>query len=373
MDDKTRNIILVIALVIIAGIIVFLNNPFLEQAPVLPQTSEQNQLQETNEQSPYPTAPEIIGIHDWINSEPLTLAQLRGKVVLVDFWTYSCINCIRTFPYLRQWNETYAGSDFIIIGVHSPEFNFEKELANVQQAVNDNQITWPVALDNDMSTWKNYKNRFWPAKYLIDADGKIRYTHFGEGAYQETEEQIIALLEEKMGQDLGLETTTVDPEAGKAGFFRTPELYAGYGFGNYLGNTQTYLPEQITEFVDKENHEDAKIYLQGPWFNSFESVRHASVTENLEDYIAIKFLADEVNVVLGAGSTPYKVFVTLDGKKLEERFAGNDIQFDDEGNAFFEVDKDRLYNVISGPLGIYELKLASDSDEFELYTFTFGG
>ena len=118
-------------------------------------------------------APEIKGIKAWINSEPLTIEEFRGKVVLVDFWTYSCVNCIRTFPYLREWNAKYADDGLVIIGVHSPEFEFEKDYSNVLRATQDNGITWPVAQDNDFETWQNYSNRFWPAKYLIDKEGVI--------------------------------------------------------------------------------------------------------------------------------------------------------------------------------------------------------
>ncbi|SVD97854.1 uncharacterized protein METZ01_LOCUS450708, partial [marine metagenome] len=139
-------------------------------------------------------APEIKGIKAWINNEPLTIEELRGNVVLVDFWTYSCVNCIRTFPALKQWHAKYADDGLVIIGVHSPEFEFEKDYDNVLKATQDNGITWPVAQDNDFETWDNYSNRFWPAKYLIDKDGLVQYTHFGEGAYDETEKQIRDLL-----------------------------------------------------------------------------------------------------------------------------------------------------------------------------------
>ena len=127
-------------------------------------------------------APEITGTRAWINSGPLTIEELRGKVVLIDFWTYTCVNCIRTFPYLKQWLAKYADDGLVIIGIHSPEFEFEKEYPNVLQATKDNGITWPVAQDNDFETWSNLSNRFLPAKYLIDKDGTVRYTHFGEGA-----------------------------------------------------------------------------------------------------------------------------------------------------------------------------------------------
>ena len=139
-------------------------------------------------------APKIMGIEGWINSEPLDLETLRGKVVLIDFWTYSCINCIRTLPHIKEWYKKYKDNGLVIIGVHTPEFEFEKKLSNVQSAVKDFGITYPVALDNNYSTWQNYDNHYWPAHYLINQDGAISYTHFGEGNYLETENEIRKLL-----------------------------------------------------------------------------------------------------------------------------------------------------------------------------------
>jgi cytochrome c biogenesis protein CcdA/thiol-disulfide isomerase/thioredoxin len=134
----------------------------------------------------YP-APELTGLQNWINSDPQTIQGLKGKVVLIDFWTYSCINCLRTLPYLTKLDETYKDKGLVILGLHAPEFAFEKLLPNVQKAVKDNNIQYPVAQDNDFKTWKKYENQFWPAKYLIDKDGNVRYTHFGEGDYDKTE------------------------------------------------------------------------------------------------------------------------------------------------------------------------------------------
>ena len=141
-------------------------------------------------------APEFGGIDAWINGGPLTMAELRGKVVLIDFWTYTCINCIRTYPYLKQWNSRYADDGLVIVGVHTPEFDFEKVYDNVVEATQNDALVWTMAQDNDYITWRRYSNRFWPAKYLIDKDGVVRYTHFGEGAYAETEAVIRELLAE---------------------------------------------------------------------------------------------------------------------------------------------------------------------------------
>ena len=141
-------------------------------------------------------APDISGGTSWLNSSPLTLSTLRGKVVLVDFWTYSCVNCIRTLPYLKAWYAKYQADGFVIIGVHSPEFAFEHDMGNVTQAVKDFGIAYPVVLDNNFSIWNAYHNQYWPAKYLVDKSGHLRYVHFGEGGYAEEEHAIQVLLKE---------------------------------------------------------------------------------------------------------------------------------------------------------------------------------
>lgn len=185
-------------------------------------------------------APELAGIAAWINSDPLTMASLRGKVVLIDFWTYSCINCIRTQPFLNAWYEKYEQDGLVIIGVHAPEFAFEKVERNVREAVKKAGIKYPVALDNDFTTWNAYNNRYWPAKYLIDKDGRIVYKHFGEGEYEETEEKIKSLLtpflkgdedtEENKG-DLFINKSSVTPTSWQllqeGANQKTPETYLG--------------------------------------------------------------------------------------------------------------------------------------------------
>src|ERR671925_1793917 len=157
------------------------------------------------DKSQFKLAPELTKITGFINSEQITLADLRGKVVLVDFWTYSCINCIRTIPYLNAWHEKYADQGLVIVGVHTPEFEFEKDYNNVQAAVEKFHIRYPVAQDNEKGTWEAYENRYWPRKYLIDTEGYVRYDHIGEGGYAETEKVIQSLLRERNAQ-LGLDS-----------------------------------------------------------------------------------------------------------------------------------------------------------------------
>ena len=167
-----------------------------EQVTIAEVEREEEPAAKTGRTGDEELAPELTGITGWINTEPFTLAEHRGKVVLIDFWTYTCINCIRTMPFLRDWQEKYADQGLVIVGVHAPEFEFEKIKQNVVNAVEEFGLEYRVAQDNDMATWRAYRNRFWPAKYLIDKDGYIRYTHFGEGAYEETEEKIRELLVE---------------------------------------------------------------------------------------------------------------------------------------------------------------------------------
>jgi cytochrome c biogenesis protein CcdA/thiol-disulfide isomerase/thioredoxin len=169
-------------------------------------------------------APEITGITNWLNSEPLTLSDLRGKVVIVDFWTYSCINCVRTLPYLTDWHDKYADDGLVIVGVHTPEFEFEKETKNVADALERFDINYPVAQDNDYKTWRSYSNRYWPAKYIIDAEGNLRYFHFGEGKYEQTELVIQQLMAE-IGADNDEDLTEIIGKNYSSD--QTPETYMG--------------------------------------------------------------------------------------------------------------------------------------------------
>ena len=197
--DTGKSIIALLVLVSTIGAIVF----FAAIIVTSPKSSEPVFAEPVVETEGGPRAPEPVGIKAWLNSEPLTFGDLAGKVVLVDFWTYGCANCVRTFPHLRELHANYSGHGLVILGVHTPEYRFEKKLENVREAVSVHSIGWPVALDNDYATWKAYQNHYWPAQYLVDKEGVIRYTHFGEGAYAEIESRLRELLEEA-GADLPL-------------------------------------------------------------------------------------------------------------------------------------------------------------------------
>ena len=342
------------------------------------------------ESAPPPPAAELAGIAAWINSEPLTLRQLRGKVVLIDFWTYTCINCIRTFPYLKLWHSRYADDGLVILGIHTPEFEFEKDFANVRQATVDNGIVWPVAQDNDFATWDAYNNRYWPAKYLIDRDGQVRYTHFGEGHYAETEGQIRELLTAAgadLSDDLELPADQLlDPTfVNRADAFLTPELYAGYqrnvqsllfGMDPYIIQMDYYQSsDQVVEFAAPELRQPHYIYFHGSWAVGPEQMTHARVTEDYSDYIALTYSAKSVNAVLTSyAGEDYRVRVTLEGEYLTEENRGADIRIAADGESYLLVNEPRLYEIVDSPAytAEKELRLSSNSADFSLFAFTFG-
>ena len=319
-------------------------------------------------------APEFRGIVQWVNSEPQTLEELRGKVVLIDFWTYSCINCLRTLPHLRSWHEKYAGEGLVMVGVHSPEFDFEKSETNVREAVIRERVTWPVAMDNDFDTWRAYRNQYWPRKYLIDANGIVRYDHIGEGAYLETESKIRELLRE-IGADLdGIQAGGVDIEKTSRAEI-TRELFACYNwaFGRYLGNPQPEALDRLWTFDDLEDHEDGKIYLNGVWQVNEESVQALPGASD-DTYVAIDYEAASVNsVIRPQGDEAFLARISLDGEPVPEALRGDDVRRGDDGDTYVEVDTPRLYSIIrDSEVARHELRLHSESPDFHLYTFTFG-
>ncbi|MCY4530382.1 MAG: redoxin domain-containing protein [Chloroflexi bacterium] len=340
-------------------------------------------------------APELIGLESWIGSEPVTIASLQGQIILIDFWTYSCINCIRTLPFILEWQEKYEPLGLRIIGVHTPEFDFEKDAENVRAAVDRFGIDYPVALDNDAETWDAFGVTAWPAKYLIDAEGVIRYAEVGEGGYVAME-QTIRHWFRQAGIDVSSvpfkpEDYHLDPEIDRAGrvgdreLARTREIYAGYRknlpFHRFPPPRPWVLYEEFYEgldtdvaFEDVPEHENQRLYIQGLWHVGPESLAHARATEGFEDYLAIKFNAKTVNAVLGHdGGDPYRVRITLDGKPLSPDDADTDVQFDNLGNSYLDVDESRMYRLIrTVEFEQHELQLSSNSDRFELFTFTFG-
>ena len=297
-------------------------------------------------ETPY-YAPEFAGIEAWLNSEPLTMASLKGKVVLVDFWTYSCINCVRTLPYITELDRKYRDKGLVIIGVHSPEFEFEKNKKNVAAALVQHGIKYPVALDNRLDTWTNFKNLYWPAHYLINKQGQVVYTHFGEGHYGETENNIRFLL----GLD---KVEEKEPEIATGSREQTPETYLGssrtMNFASpekmLVGDTQTY---SFPEILPK-NH----WAISGKWKVEDERIIAAESKAKLR----FNFTAGKVFLVLGTESNnPINVSVMLNGKQINN----------------MNVNQHTLYQLINQEVSKQGLlEITAKSAGLEAYAFTFG-
>ena len=333
-------------------------------------------------------APDFAGVQEWINSEPLSMANLRGQVVLIDFWTYSCINCLRTLPYLQEWHQRYAADGLVIVGVHTPEFEFEKLYDNVVQATVTEGVAWPVVQDNDYKVWRSYANRFWPAKYLIDQSGEIRYRHFGEGKYAETEAEIRKLLaetgadSESLAMPLPSDQQIDETVSGR----RTPELFAGWRFvlshyragrGLYVGQVDAYnnRRDQVSQLTPPESITPNRIYFNGPWHIGPERARHAEQTDHLDDFVLLAYSARSVNAVLTSESgQPYKVVVTVDNEYLTDANKGDDIIIADNGESYLQVTEPKAYKIVEHSAWQENrvLQMFSMSNDFGLYSFTFG-
>lgn len=320
------------------------------------------------DKSQFKKAPEFEKVSGYINSKPLILSDLKGKVVLVDFWTYSCINCIRTIPYLVDWNEKYADKGLVIVGVHTPEFEFEKNIDNVKEAVKKFGIKYPIIQDNDKGTWNAYQNQYWPRKYIIDNEGYIRYDHIGEGGYAETERVIQSLLQERNAQ-LGLgtgltssnnttakESTTIPENVQSVDFSKinSPELYFGYQFARApLGNQEGFKPEQTVDYSLSKigsNIRSNIIYLDGTWKNNADNMELLSETGR----IALVYSAKSVNMVAGGNG---EVTISEDGSTLVSN----------------TIDGQRLYNLSTNDdYGAHSIVIDVKGKGFQAYTFTFG-
>ncbi|MBI2021788.1 redoxin domain-containing protein [Candidatus Daviesbacteria bacterium] len=299
----------------------------------------------------------------WLNSQPLTMNRLLGKVVLIDFWTYSCINCQRTLPYLQKWWEKYSDKGFVLIGVHTPEFEFEKSQKNVKAALKKYSVSWPVALDNDYQIWNSYANHYWPAKYLVDHKSKVIYTHFGEGNYVETEVQIQNALKEA---GFKVPDTTVGQlleEKYQAG--QTPETYCGSKRGSVI---------ELKSGYDSKDLKSDQIYVVGEWNQEEEYLEHTRQTADLENILVLKYRAKKVYLVMESTlAEPIKVYVTLDGVGLKDNGAGYDIKFDSEQRSFVEVQFSTLYNLVeTKDIGEHVLRISSAEKGLRMFAFTFG-
>ncbi len=315
-------------------------------------------------------APELVGLRGWISSKPLALAALRGQVVLVDFWTYSCINCLRTIPYLNGWYDRYRGDGLVIIGVHSPEFSFEQDAARVGQAVRRLQIRYPVAVDSDKRTWRAYANQYWPHKYLIDRGGNIRHTQIGEGGYREMEQHIRELLAEE-GHELDPITAEVEAEAVDPKAIATPEIYLGSYFGQFLGNPLGLRGMRASTYGEPQALEPNLFYLVGRWEIGEEAVTAMGAGEHK---IVLRYTAKAVNVVAGGGGRELEVEVLRDDQPLSSQTMGADAAADGRGRTIVRLGEERLYRLIDDRTGYgaHTITLITGQAGLRAYTFTFG-
>ena len=306
-------------------------------------------------------APEFVGNERWFNTpgdRPLTLASLRGRVVLVDFWTYSCINCIRTFPYLKAWDARYRKDGLTIVGVHTPEFPFEREAGNVENAIGENEIRYPVAQDNEQATWNAYGNQYWPAEYFIDADGRVRYAHFGEGEYEEKEKVIRELLAEA-GDKVGAKKTDVSAVAPSA-TVTTPETYLGAARAERFTNPE--LSPGTHDFKAPAGLGENEFAFHGRWRIALDSATAADGAS-----LDLDFGARRVYLVLGSPGRERQVQVLLDGKPIAPGDAGADVE---EGAV--TVSSHRLYDLVDLPAVGHHVLTLKPERGVEGYAFTFG-
>ncbi|MDA3956281.1 cytochrome c biogenesis protein DipZ [Oceanispirochaeta sp.] len=306
----------------------------------------------------YGLVPEIVTPGPWLNTEgnqALTMESLKGKVILIDFWTYSCINCVRTLPHLRAWHDAYADEGLVIIGVHSPEFAFEKKLENVEKAMKDLGVTWPVVLDNDFLQWKAYQNRYWPAHYFIDAQGNLRYFHFGEGQYEESEKVIRKLLDEA-GRKTTIKMTDTPEKIVKS---QTHEIYLGFGRTEGFKSKTERLNNNVVRYAPEEQLKNGEWSLQGPWTFKREFIE--SVDKGI---LNLEFHAKNVYLVLEKTEEDSWIEVLLDGDP------GNDT-IDVQGGKLI-IDESRLYEILSLPETGQHRLILKVHGKAKLFAFTFG-
>ncbi|MES2255642.1 MAG: cytochrome c biogenesis protein DipZ [Pseudomonadota bacterium] len=316
------------------------------------------------------TMPELNGATGWLNTPPLMRGALRGKVVVVDFWTYSCINCLRALPYIRAWAAKYKDHGLVVLGVHAPEFAFEKDPANVKKAVESMGVNYPVALDSNLAIWQAFNNQYWPAHYFIDAEGRIRAHHFGEGEYDKSERIIQTLLKEAGYKDVP--GGVVDPDAKGAlaaadgNNMESPETYLGYGRGtNFASNTPQ--PDKIATYTTPYPLGPNQWGLTGRWTIGEEKSVSAAPGAKITFY----FHARDLHLVLGpgAGNKPVRFKVTMDGQKLG---AAHGVDTDEAGNG--TVTGQRLYQLIrqTGTIDNHTFSIEFLDPGVEAYAFTFG-
>ncbi len=315
--------------------------------------------------------PSLGGATAWLNSPPLSAADLRGKVVLIDFWTYTCINWLRTLPYVRAWADKYRDHGVVVIGVHTPEFPFEHDLENVRQAAKNMRVEYPIAIDNDYAIWSAFNNHYWPALYIVDAQGRIRYHQFGEGAYEQSEMILQQLLAEAGIGGIAHELVSVDAQGAEAaadwGDLRSPENYVGYERTENFSSPDGAVVDKPRVYSAPARFSLNHWALAGEWTVG----RGATVLHVANGRIAYRFHARDLHLVMGpaARGASVRFRVLIDGQAPGAAH-GSDV--DDQGNG--TVTQQRLYQLIRQPKPIADRQFEIEFLDagVEAFAFTFG-
>jgi thiol-disulfide isomerase/thioredoxin len=318
-------------------------------------------------------APEIGRV--WLNSTPLNFRQLRGRAVLVDFWDYTCVNCIRTLPCVQAWHERYRDKGLTVIGVHTPEFTFAQYESNVERGIREFGLTYPIVMDSDREIWKAFANRYWPTKYLLDKDGYLRFGHFGEGGYGECEQVIQELLREidpRMELPALLEPLREEDHVGAVCYRASGELYLGNRRGR-IGNEGGFKEDQIADYSFTGKVEENFFYASGRWASTAE---YFEAVENGPHSLRLKHDASAVNLVMACPHAEADVIVLQDGKPLTRKQATRDLRFraGRKGGAeesYVVVDSARMYFLVDNhEFGEHELELQCSAG-VAAFAFTF--
>jgi cytochrome c biogenesis protein CcdA/thiol-disulfide isomerase/thioredoxin len=317
-------------------------------------------------------APPLDGAVEWLNTAPLTAQQLKGKVVLVDFWTYSCINCLRSLPYTKAWADKYRDQGLVVIGVHAPEFAFERDIGNVRKATKELGINYPVAIDNNFAIWRAFKNQYWPAHYLIDAKGQIRHHHFGEGDYAQSEQAIQQLLEEAGRKDVTNTVVSAEDaqgvqQAADMSQVASPETYLGYERAENFASPERQAANQARSYTAPPKPALNQWGLAGNWLSQPDQI----ILNQAKGSIVYRFHARDVHLVLGPAKDgkPVRFRVTIDGA-APGKDHGTDVAADGSG----VINGQRLYQLVrqAGSIGDRTFSIEFLDPGVQAYAFTFG-
>ncbi|MBI4535330.1 MAG: redoxin domain-containing protein [Ignavibacteriae bacterium] len=323
--------------------------------------------------------PQTVRAHElygdfWFNSDPVPISALRGQVILIDFWDYTCVNCLRTLPYIKEWYRKYSPHGLVVVGVHTPRFPFGRNPKNVERAIQQHGIAYPVVTDNEYLIAANYSSRFWPDLYLIDKNGFIRYQNSGEGNYGATEHVIQTLLYDAgVGEELPLamEPIREEDKPGAVCYRATPELFAGYLRGS-IGNVEGYSPESVIDYRDPKVYLDGRFYAEGSWMNDKNSLR-LNEEAGREGQVIVDYRAVEVNAVIKPEvEKEFEVTVIQDDSFLTTENKGADVQLAGDGRSFIVINEARVFHLVRNKeFGEHILRLTTRSNSFALYSFTF--